>query len=96
MAESYVQKLLADRIGGNRFGKRESKNQLEQEKQTYLESTNQGLLDLSREEPDAMADFDVIGSLSYEAGQWSNRERAENGIVEFCEAAAAYLHRELG
>lgn len=94
MAESYVQKLLADRIGGNRFGKRENKNHLEQAKQIYVESTNQGLLDLSREEPDAMADFDVIGSLGYEAGQWGNRERAENGILEFCEAAAAYLQRE--
>ncbi len=94
MAENYLQKLFADRLGGEKFGKRESKDRMEQAKREYLEGSGKDLIDLGTDEPDSMADFDVLGSLSYEAGQWRNRERAGNGIPEFCEAAAAYLQRE--
>ncbi|RRD94576.1 aminotransferase class I/II-fold pyridoxal phosphate-dependent enzyme [Clostridiales bacterium COT073_COT-073] len=89
-----MQKLFANRISGERIGKKDIKNRLEEAKQKYQAEKNKHIIDLSISEPDAMADFDVIGSLAYEAGQWGNRGCAGNGIIEFKEAAAAYLQRQ--
>lgn len=94
MAENYMQKLFANRIGGEKFGKKQVKNKMDEAVKAYEEKHHKNGLNLSMTEADSMADYDVTASLSYEAAQWGNRSCAENGIPEFKEAAAHYLYRQ--
>ena len=54
------------------------------------------LIDLGVGEPDAMADERVISKLAEEAKKPENRYYADNGILEFKQAATAYMKDVFG
>ena len=54
------------------------------------------LIDLGVGEPDAMADAAGIDVLYEQAKEWKNRGYADNGILLFQQAAAAYLEEVFG
>ncbi|MBN2221484.1 MAG: LL-diaminopimelate aminotransferase [Vallitaleaceae bacterium] len=97
MAESYIQELIAERIGGNKFGKSTVLYKFEKIKRAKAAAMEQypdmEIIDLGVGEPDAMADAGVISTLAQEANKWENRNYADNGIAEFKIAAANYLER---
>lgn len=100
MAESYIQELIAERIGGNQFGKSTVIYKFEKIKRARRAAMEArpdvAIIDMGVGEPDAMADQMVVDRLAYEANQWENRDYADNGIAEFKEAAAVYMDRIYG
>ncbi len=95
MAESYIQKLFAERIGGETFGKSTVIYKFEKIKRAKAAAMaahpDMEIIDMGVGEPDAMADQGVIETLCVEAAKWENRDYADNGTVEFKEAAAKYM-----
>ncbi|TCK92432.1 LL-diaminopimelate aminotransferase [Natranaerovirga hydrolytica] len=95
MAESYIQELIAERIGGNQFGKSTVIYKFEKIKRAKNEAMknhpDMDIIDMGVGEPDAMADKGVVETLNLEARKWENRNYADNGIDEFKETAANYL-----
>lgn len=95
MADSYIQKLIAERIGGDQFGKGTVLYKFEKIKRArqtaMIAHPDIQIIDLGVGEPDAMADTGVVQTLSVEASKWENRNYADNGIVEFKEAVSEYL-----
>ena len=67
MKESYIQQLIAQRIGGNQFGKDTVIYKFEKIKrarrQAELEHPQLPMIDLGVGEPDAMADEVVVRTL---------------------------------
>lgn len=100
MAESYIQKLIAERIGGTQFGKSTVIYKFEKikraKKAAIEERPDVPIIDMGVGEPDAMADIRVINKLAEEANKWENRDYADNGIAEFKEAAANYMQNVYG
>ena len=100
MAESYIQNLIAERIGGKQFGKSTVIYKFEKIKRAKGEAMKAHpeleLIDMGVGEPDAKADQGVIDTLAYEANQWENRNYADNGIQEFKEAVVRYMDRIYG
>ncbi|MFP4698055.1 MAG: LL-diaminopimelate aminotransferase [Eubacteriales bacterium] len=100
MAESYIQKLIAERIGGNQFGKSTVIYKFEKIKRAKREAMknhpDMDIIDMGVGEPDAMADIGVVETLNKEARKWENRDYADNGIDEFKLAAAKYLEDVFG
>jgi LL-diaminopimelate aminotransferase len=100
MAESYIQNLIAERVGGNKFGKGTVIYKFEKIKRAKKAAMEQypdmEIIDMGVGEPDAMADVGVIATLSQEAAKWENRNYADNGIPEFKAAAAKYLEKVYG
>lgn len=100
MAESYIQGLIAERIGGNQFGKSTVIYKFEKikraKKAAMTARPDVEIIDMGVGEPDAMADTKVVNRLIHEAQQWENRNYADNGISEFKEAAAAYMENIYG
>ncbi|WP_283609818.1 LL-diaminopimelate aminotransferase [Faecalispora anaeroviscerum] len=96
----YIQQLFADRIGGTSFGKREELYKFEKIKKTRRQMEREHpeipMIDLGVGEPDAMADAGVIDVLYEQAREWKNRGYADNGILLFQQAAAAYLENVFG
>lgn len=96
----YIQKLFADRIGGEQFGLKEEIFKFEKIKQAKREAKQSkadiDLIDLGIGEPDAMADSAVIKKLAEEAEKLENRFYADNGIGAFKEAAATYMKTVFG
>lgn len=94
-AESYIQSLFADRIGGPLFGKDTKIYKFEKIKRAKRAAlaAHPGveLIDLGVGEPDEMAFPGVVKRLQKEAGKPENRGYADNGIAEFKAAAARYL-----
>lgn len=95
MADSYIQELIADRIGGNKFGKDTVLYKFEKIKRARRAAQaafpHIPIIDMGVGEPDWMADKLVIERLAAEANKWENRDYADNGIAAFQEAAAAYM-----
>lgn len=100
MAESYIQELIAERIGGNQFGKSTviyKFEKIKRAKKAAMEARpDVAIIDMGVGEPDAMADKMVVDRLIYEAQQWENRDYADNGIAEFKSAAATYMENIYG
>ena len=100
MSESYIQQLIAERIGGNQFGKSTVIYKFEKIKRAKKEAMEKypdvEIIDMGVGEPDAMADDMVVKKLCEEAAKWENRDYADNGIDEFKEAAAKYLEEVFG
>ncbi len=100
MAESYIQSLIAERIGGKQFGKSTVIYKFEKIKRAKIEAIKAHpdleLIDMGVGEPDAKADQGVIDTLAFEANQWENRNYADNGIFEFKEAVVTYMERIYG
>jgi LL-diaminopimelate aminotransferase len=100
MADSYIQQLIAERIGGNQFGKSTVLYKFEKIKRAKKEAMakypNMSIIDMGVGEPDAMADLGVVETLNTEARKWENRDYADNGTDEFKIAAAKYLDEVFG
>src|SRR5215469_11229231 len=95
MAESYIQSLFADRIGGSQYGKSQNIYKFEKIKRAKRAAMalNPGaeIIDLGVGEPDEMAFPDVVSRLSDEAAKPENRGYADNGDAVLKEAAARYM-----
>lgn len=98
--ESYIQGLLAERIGGRRFGKETQIYKFERIKRAKAAALKahpgKELLDLGVGEPDEMAAPGVVEVMQKETARSENRGYADNGIPEFKEAAARYMERVFG
>lgn len=96
----YLQEMFADRIGGASFGKQAELYKFDKIKKTRRQMEREHpeipMIDLGVGEPDAMADAGVIDVLYEQAREWKNRGYADNGILLFQQAAAAYLEQVFG
>jgi LL-diaminopimelate aminotransferase len=100
MADSYIQNLFADRIGGSRYGLDTpiyKFEKIKRAKRAALEA-NPGteLFDLGVGEPDEMAFPEIVQTLAYEAADPENRGYADNGGPRLKEAAARYMKSVCG
>jgi len=95
MADSYLQQLFAQRMGGARFGKDTTIYKFEKIKRAKAAAAaahpDVELIDMGVGEPDEMAPARVVSTLAEEAARWENRPYADNGIPEFRQAAARYM-----
>ena len=95
MADSYVQKLFSERIGGKRFGKDtvltapDKINLLKNS--AVAEHPELTLIDFSTNEPDAMADYGVIEEFAKQAKIWENRVYSAGIEKDFAQAAVNYM-----
>ncbi len=93
----YIQNLFADRIGGKNFGKETVLYKFEKIKRARraaeAEHPETPIIDMGVGEPDWMADPSVVERLAVEAQKYENRGYADNGILPFQEAAAAYMQK---
>src|SRR5437899_3630112 len=100
MAESYIQNLFADRIGGKLYGKSQAIYKFEKIKRAKraaaaLHPTDE-IIDLGVGEPDEMAFPEVVSKLCEEAKLAENRGYADNGDSVLKQAGARYLERVCG
>ena len=100
MEESFLQNNFAGRIGGNMFGKDTKIYKFEKIKRAKRAAiaANPGMeiIDMGVGEPDDMAFPAVVAKLAEEAAKWENRIYADNGILEFKQAAARYMNALYG
>lgn len=93
--QTYIQNNFADRIGGANYGKDTAIYKFEKIKRAKAAAKKDfpdvELIDMGVGEPDEMADAGIVAKLAEEAAKPENRGYADNGIVEFKEAAAKYL-----
>lgn len=86
---------IAERLGGQQFGKGTQIYKFERIKRAKQEAKKNHpdvtLIDMGVGEPDKPADSGVVQELAKEAGKAENRWYSDNGIPEFQEAAAEYL-----
>jgi len=98
--ENYIQKLFADRLGGNKFGKDTKIYKFEKIKRAKRAAMDanpkKDLFDLGVGEPDEMAFPGVIKTLQLEAEKPENRGYTDNGIEEFKVAAINYMDNVFG
>ncbi len=98
--ESYIQNLIAERIGGRMFGKETKIYKFEKIKRAKAAALREHpgveLIDMGVGEPDEMAFPGVVKVLQEEAEKPENRGYADNGIEELKEAAAVYMERVYG
>jgi LL-diaminopimelate aminotransferase len=100
MGESYIQNLLADRIGGARYGKGTEIYKFEKikrAKRAALEA-NPGveLIDMGVGEPDEMALDVSVQALCTAARKPENRGYADNGGMPFRQSAARWMNDVCG
>lgn len=100
MADSYLQEMFADRIGGNMFGKDTTIYKFEKIKRAKRAAmeANPGveIIDMGVGEPDDMAYPEVVQALCEEASKWENRIYADNGIDAFKQAVTKYMKELYG
>jgi LL-diaminopimelate aminotransferase len=100
MADSYIQQLFADRIGGAEYGKSTAIYKFEKIKRAKRAAmeANPGreIIDMGVGEPDDMAFPEVVEVLTTEARKRENRGYADNGDSVLKGAAARYLDRVCG
>jgi len=93
----FFEDLIAERLGGKRFGKSTEIYKFEKIKRAKAEATSNypeiPIIDMGVGEPDIPADASVVNKLAEEAGKPENRWYSDNGIPEFQEAAAKYLEK---
>ncbi len=100
MAESYIQELFAERIGGRNYGKSTAIYKFEKIKRAKKAAKSAKpdveLIDMGVGEPDEMAFPEVVRSLQCAAENPANRGYADNGGEAFKRAAAAYMENVCG
>jgi LL-diaminopimelate aminotransferase len=100
MSESYIQSLIAERIGGSQYGKSQAIYKFEKIKRAKRAATaahpGAEIIDLGVCEPDEMAFPEVVEKLCAEVRRPENRGYADNGDAVLKEAAARYLGRVCG
>lgn len=98
--DTFIQHQFAERIGGANYGKDTAIYKFEKIKRAKAAAKKDfpdvELIDMGVGEPDEMADEGIVSKLAEEAAKPENRGYADNGIVEFKEAAARYLHEVFG
>jgi LL-diaminopimelate aminotransferase len=90
MTESYLQQLLAERIGGRHYGKSTQIYKFEKI------NPHMELIDLGVGEPDEMALPLSVRALCEEAQKPENRGYADNGGIEYKRAAAHWMQKVCG
>ena len=100
MSDPYFQQLFADRIGGANYGKGTEIYKFEKikraKRKAQADFPNRELLDFGIGDNDEMAFPSVRERMAFEINQPENRGYADNGIPEFKEAAARFMHRNFG
>src|SRR5512135_601965 len=100
MAESYIQNLFAERIGGRNYGKSTAIYKFEKIKRAKRAAMaahpGAEIIDMGVGEPDEMAFPQVVETLCVEARKPENRGYADNGDAVLKAAAARYLDRVCG
>jgi LL-diaminopimelate aminotransferase len=100
MSDPYFQKLFADRIGGIEYGKSTAIYKFEKikraKRKALSEHPERNLIDFGIGENDEMADESVRRVMAAEINKPENRGYADNGILEFKEAAARFMSRQYG
>ena len=100
MADSYLQNLFAERLGGRNYGKSTAIYKFEKIKRAKRAAlaANPGteIIDMGVGEPDAMAFPEVVACLHEAALKPENRGYADNGDAVLKHAAARYLERIAG
>jgi LL-diaminopimelate aminotransferase len=100
MAESFIQNLLAERIGGRQYGKSTAIYKFEKIKRAkraaLVANPDAEIIDMGVGEPDEMAFPEVVEKLHDEARRPENRGYADNGDAVLKEAAARYMERICG
>ena len=100
MSDSFMQGMIAERLGGKRFGKEDTVYKFEKIKRAKRAAQKEHpgieIIDLGVGEPDGMTPEPVVSSLIKEAQEFGNRGYTDNGIDEFKQAAAAYMDRVFG
>jgi LL-diaminopimelate aminotransferase len=100
MTDPYFQQLFADRIGGANYGKGTEIYKFEKikraKRKALAEHPERPLVDFGIGENDAMAPASVRSRMSEEINRPENRGYADNGIAEFKQAAARFMHRQFG
>src|SRR5258706_10183879 len=100
MSETYIQNLLAERIGGSHYGKSQAIYKFEKIKRAKRAAMaldpGAEIIDLGVGEPDEMAFPEVVEKLCAEARKPDNRGYADNGDEVLKHAAARYLERVCG
>ncbi len=100
MSTPYFQDLFADRIGGSRYGMGTEIYKFERikraKRQVLADFPDRPLLDFGIGENDAMAPPNVRRQMAEEINRPENRGYADNGILEFKQAAARFMHRQFG
>lgn len=93
--DSYIQQLLAERIGGSAYGKNTPIYKFEKIKRAKAAARkarpDREMIDMGVGEPDEPAPSPVVEILAQEAGRPENRFYTDNGIAEFKAAAARYM-----
>jgi len=97
VSDSYIQKLFADRIGGENYGKSTAIYKFEKIKRAkraaLADFPDRKLIDFGIGENDEMAPAPVREVMGKEINKLENRGYADNGIADYQEAAARYLKR---
>ncbi len=97
MKESFIQNNIAQRLGGNQFGKDDTIYKFEKikrAKKAAMEANpDTELIDMGVGEPDEPAFPIVVDTLSKEAGKPANRFYTDNGIMTFRIAAREYMKK---
>jgi Aspartate/tyrosine/aromatic aminotransferase len=100
MAESFLQNLFAERIGGSNYGKTTAIYKFEKIKRAKRAAMalhpGEEIIDLGVGEPDEMAFPEVVDHLTAEARKPENRGYADNGDATLKQAAARYLEKVCG
>ena len=100
MSDTYIQNLLAERIGGRTYGKSTAIYKFEKIKRAKRAAlaANPGaeIIDMGVGEPDEMAFPEVVEKLYTEAKNPANRGYSDNGDSQLKEAAAKYMETVCG
>src|SRR6187200_1166937 len=100
MAESFIQNLFAERIGGKNYGKSTAIYKFEKIKRAKRAALaahpGAEIIDMGVGEPDEMAFPEVVEKLHQEARNPENRGYADNGDAQLKAAAARYMDKVCG
>jgi len=100
MSDPYFQKMFAERIGGENYGKGTEIYKFEKikraKRKALADYPDRMLIDFGIGENDSMAAESVRQRMAEEINKPENRGYADNGIAEFKEAAARFMSRNFG
>ena len=99
-SDPYFQTLFAERIGGAQYGKGTEIYKFEKikraKRKALADHPQRQLLDFGIGENDSMAPESVRQVMAREINKPENRGYADNGIIEFKQAAANFMRRNFG
>ncbi len=100
MSDPYFQKMFAERIGGENYGKGTEIYKFEKikraKRKAIADFPDRSLIDFGIGDNDEMAFPSIRERMTHEINQPENRGYADNGIAEYKEAAARFMQRNFG